>query len=205
MKKVLKASLVVLILCTLVLTLAGCGDTSKNGGNNVNFSRGEWVDNQYQNDFAKIKFNLPEGWEKATDEQIAQVMGTGEELLNADQQKWAELAEKTSVYGMTASDPSTGASVMVTLEKPVLKVTPERYIESVKQQLEALDSMQYSVGDPYTKEIASESYTAADAELVGYNGMKQHYYVKAVGDYIVGIIVTTTEDSQLDTILNSFE
>ncbi len=52
---------------------------------------------------------------------IAQVMGTGEELLNADQQKWAELAEKTSVYGMTASDPSTGASVMVTLEKPVLK------------------------------------------------------------------------------------
>ena len=48
-------------------------------------------------------------------------MGTGEELLNADQQKWAELAEKTSVYGMTASDPSTGASVMVTLEKTSIK------------------------------------------------------------------------------------
>jgi len=219
MKKVLKTLLILAMLCALVLTLSGCGKEEENKEENnqniennesvensseMNFSRGEWQGNQYVNEFAKIKFNLPEGWSKATDEEIAELMNIGVEALNEEQQKLAEIAEQNTIYGMVANDPSTAASVMITLEKPTLKVTPEYYLSSVKQQLENLNSMEYIVGDAYTTTIGTEEYNAMDAEISGYLAY-QHYYVKAVENYIVGIIVTTTEEDQVTEIMNCFE
>lgn len=219
MKKLLKTLLVLAMLCAVTITLVGCGkeentNTAKeeNTVNNenqeaaTNFSRGEWQDNKYVNDFAGIKFNLPEGWEKYSDERIAEIMNIGVAALNEDQQKMAELAEQTAVYGMAANNPSTGASVMITIEKPVLKVTPEYYVSSVKQQLEAVEGVGYVVGEQYTTKIAGTEYQALDANATvsGYT-VSQTYYIKAVDDYIVGIIITTTGDGQLNEILSYFE
>lgn len=223
MKKTLKILLVLIMLLAVTLTLVGCGDeeeTNKNEENekveNVDnegddnsestakFDRGEWEGNQYINNFADIKFNLPEGWDKASDEDIAELMNVGSELLNEDQQKLAELAEQTTVYGMVVNDPSTSASVMVSIEKPVLKVTPEYYLTSVKQQLENLEAMNYVVGEQYTAEIAGEEYYAMDSQVSGYP-VYQTYFVKAVDDYIVGIIITTTADGQQEEIIDCFE
>ena len=214
MKKLLKIVLLVVMLCVLVVTMTGCGTTDENQTNNtvnnttetptVEFSRGEWVENQYNNDFAKIKFNLPEGWVKATDDQIAQLMNVGKEMLNQDQKKLAELAEETTVYGMSANNPNNASSMMIIFEKPILKVTPEYYLKNVKQQLEALTEMDYTVGEQYTTDIAGEQYYVTDAKVEGYN-IEQSYYVKAEGDYIIGIIITSTEEGQRDIILNNFE
>lgn len=218
MKKTLKTILIAGLLLCVVLVMAGCGKQEENKENNevaknstnelvtnnVEVSRGKWNENKYTNDFAKIKFNLPEGWVKATDEEIANTMNVGIEMLNEDQKKLAEIAEQTTVYCMVANDPSTAASVMIMLEKPTLKVTPEYYLTSVKQQLEAVDSMEYNIGEQYTKNIGGEKYTAMDATVANYP-VSQSYYVKAEGDYMVAMIITTTEEGQLDKILNAFE
>lgn len=216
MKKVLKTILIAGMLCIVTLTMSGCGKEKEENKNQeevannqenttvVSFSRGEWKDNQYRNDFAKIKFNLPEGWEKATDEEIANLMNIGVEALNEDQQKLAELSAKNTLYGMVANDPNSGANIMITLEKPTLKVTPEYYLSSVKQQLEAVESIKYTVGEAYNKDIAGNKYVVADAKVSGYP-IEQSYYIRAEGDYIIGIIITTTGDGQLEEILNCFE
>lgn len=218
MKKTLKTILIAGLLLCVVLVMAGCGKQEENKENNevannstnelvtnnVEVSRGEWNGNQYANDFAKVKFNLPEGWTKATDEEIANLMNVGVEMLNEEQQKLAEIAEQTTVYCMVVNDPSTSASVMIMLEKPTLKVTPEYYLTSVKQQLEAVDSMEYTLGEQYTKNVGGEEYIAMDATVANYP-VAQSYYVKAEGDYILAIIITTTEEGQLDKILNAFE
>ena len=220
MKKTLKILLVLLMLCAVTLTLVGCGDkeeTNKNGKvenvennrddndeNTTKFDRGEWDGDQYINNFADIKFNLPEGWEKASDEDIAKLMNVGNEFLNEDQQKFAELAEQTTVYGMVVNDPSTSASVMITIEKPILKVTPENYLTSVKQQLEMVEAMKYVVGEQYTTEIAGDEYYSIDAEVPAYS-VYQSYFVKEVDDYIVGIIITTATEAQKEEITDYFE
>ena len=49
-------------------------NTTGNETKTTDISRGEWNGNQYVNEFANIKFNLPSGWSKYSDEQIAQVM-----------------------------------------------------------------------------------------------------------------------------------
>ena len=177
MKKTLKILLILAMLLAVTLTLVGCGDEDKTNKNEDNekvenvennrddndestakFDRGQWEGEQYINNFADIKFNLPEGWEKASDEDIAKLMNVGSEFLNEDQQKFAELAEQTTVYGMVVNDPVTRANVMISIEKPILKLTPESYLTSVKQQLEIVEAMEYEVGEQFTTEIAGDKY-----------------------------------------------
>ena len=218
-KKILKLSILALLILSLFI-LTGCGkeeetqnqdqteqqeDIQENEeSGNSNFSRGEWNGDQYNNEFAKITFNLPEGWVKATDEQIAEMMNIGAELLNENQQQLSELAEQTVVYGMVANNPNGNSNISITLEKPILTVTPEYYLTSVKQQLEMLSSMKYTVGEQYSTEIAGENYIALDAEVEDY-GVYQSYYIKAEGDYIIGIIVTALDKEQIDEIITHFE
>lgn len=180
--------------------------TTGNETKTTDISRGEWNGNQYVNEFANIKFNLPSGWSKYSDEQIAQVMNVGVELLNDDQKKLAELAQSMVIYGMVANDDTTKANVSVILEKPAIKITPESYATSLKQQLEAVSSIQYKVNETATAKVGSEEYTAltSTASVSGVE-IGQSYYIRAEGDYIITIIVTTTEEGQLDTILKCFE
>lgn len=180
--------------------------TTGNETKTTDISRGEWNGNQYVNEFANIKFNLPSGWSKYSDEQIAQVMNVGVELLNDDQKKLAELAQSMVIYGMVANDDTTKANVSVLLEKPTMKITPESYATSLKQQLEAISSIQYKVNETATAKVGSEEYTAltSTASVSGVE-IGQSYYIRAEGDYIITIIVTTTGEGQLDTILKCFE
>lgn len=181
-------------------------NTTGNETKTTDISRGEWNGNQYVNEFANIKFNLPSGWSKYSDEQIAQVMNVGVELLNDDQKKLAELAQSMVIYGMVANDDTTKANVSVLLEKPTMKITPESYATSLKQQLEAVSSIQYKVNETATAKVGSEKYTAltSTASVSGVE-IGQSYYIRAEGDYIITIIVTTTGEGQLDTILKCFE
>lgn len=181
-------------------------NTTGNETKTTDISRGEWNGNQYVNEFANIKFNLPSGWSKYSDEQIAQVMNVGVELLNDDQKKLAELAQSMVIYGMVANDDTTKANVSVILEKPAIKITPESYATSLKQQLEAVSSIQYKVNEIATAKVGSEEYTAltSTASVSGVE-IGQSYYIRAEGDYIITIIVTTTGEGQLDTILKCFE
>lgn len=181
-------------------------NTTGNETKTTDISRGEWNGNQYVNEFANIKFNLPSGWSKYSDEQIAQVMNVGVELLNDDQKKLAELAQSMVIYGMVANDDTTKANVSVILEKPAIKITPESYATSLKQQLEAVSSIQYKVNETATAKVGSEEYIAltSTASVSGVE-IGQSYYIRAEGDYIITIIVTTTGEGQLDTILKCFE
>ena len=69
MKRNLKILCITGLLFIMVFSLAGCGkeETTQQPQQNIentttskqeesNFSRGEWIENQYVNDFAKIKF-----------------------------------------------------------------------------------------------------------------------------------------------------
>lgn len=213
MKKTLKVFLILAMLCVVAVTLVGCGkkeeESKTNNENEVveaKLTRGEWQGNKYTNNYAGVKFNLPEGWEKYSDEQIAQIMNIGVEALNEDQQDMAKLLEQTALYGMVVNDPTTGANVMIMIEKPILTVTPEYYLSNVKQQLEAVEGIKYEFDEPYKTKLGNQEYYRLDAETEVYGiSMGQHYFIKAVDDYIVGIIVTTTGEGQIEEIVKCFE
>ncbi len=229
MKKNIKKLFISALLCSVAILTVGCqkNDVEQNnnenqkeninqqenvnneGNNNqeetANISRGTWVDNVYSNDFMNIKFNMPETWAKYSDEEIATLMNIGAEMLTDDQKKLAELTEQNGLYCMVSNDPATGANVILLLEKPALKVTPEFYLNSIKTQLESVNTMTYTIGDIYDAKVANQDFYAIDAKATANNQtIQQNYYVKAIDKYMASIIITTTEESQLEDILGYF-
>ncbi len=218
MKKILKNILGIVLIISMLFLLAGCGnkdeeDTAKKNEETnikqeeqiVEFSMGEWNDNVYENNFLGIKFNLPEGWKSSTDEEIAEMMNLGVEMLNDDQKAAAELAELTSVTYVVANNPNTGNSVTIMSEKPLMEVTTEYYITQLRTQLSAIESMKYEIGETSKEKIADTEYDVLTVSVPDY-GIMQKYYVHKMDKYIICIIATSVNgETGINEIIECFE
>lgn len=206
----IKIPLIILIpiLIAVVLVCTRCtkkdiDETEQEKGEKiVAISRGEWKDNQYNNKFLELKYNLPEGWNKYSEEQIAQLMNVDLEMLEEQPKKIDELAEKQEVYVMETNDPSTGANVMIMFKKVAPEITAEYYLDNLKKQLD--NTKGYETGRIYTETISGKEYKALNSKMDDF-GMEQVYYVKKQENYIVNIIITTMKEGQQRQILKSFE
>lgn len=213
MKKVLKTMLIIAMLLCVVITISGCGkkeegepvvDDRQPAVNNKETSlRGEWQGKKYVNSFAKLQFNLPENWVVTNDEDLATMMNIAAETLGNDAEI-TKLAETGTLYCMVVNDPSTASSVMMMVEKRGGSLTAEDYLKTIEQQLKTTTSMKYNLGEQTKQTIGGDEYTALSA-TVGNGDVKQNYFVKNEGDYIVGIVITTLGELDAKTVLNYFE
>ena len=225
MKKTIKYLSILLIVGSMILVLTGCGDkenvkkedeeevveqkqeTNVEQEKKVEFSMGEWNGNVYTNDFLGLKYNLPEGWTYSSEEEIAKMMNVGTELLNDDQKVAAEIAELSGVYYMVAQNPTKGNNVNIFSEKQLTDVTTKDYIEALKTQLLALQSMDYEVVGTSKEKIGNiESDTLTlNVEASGVKIM-QKYYIYKIDKYMIGIIATSLDgETGINEIVKCFE
>jgi len=203
----------------MVVIMTGCGNKEEKKEEIVNdvsneeeetkteISMGEWKDNVYTNDFLGLKFNLPEGWEYANDEEIAEKMNIGKELLNDDQKILAEISELNSVYYVSAMNPNTGDNLTIMTEKPVANVTTEFYLNSLKTQLEAVESIDYEIKETSKETVANREYDVlrAYASISGVS-LVQKYYVYKLDNYFLTIIATSvTGEDGMNNMMKAFE
>ena len=215
MKKTSKILLIVVSLVLVLITLAGCGNnTTNNTENNTEnqtakeaIARGVIDENNvYTSEFAGIKFTLPEGWVYSTDEQIANMMNVGVELLNENKDNLSKILEQTALYDMVANDQTNGTSVMVMFEKSLLNVNEEFYLNNVKKGLESVTELDYQIsGEITTETVGGKEYKVLTATVPAYN-MVQKYYVVKKGDYFVDILVTYIDGVvDLNAVLANFQ
>ncbi len=220
MKKVLKSMLVILLTASMLFVLSGCGNQEEKKATNddekanveqedktTDFSMGSWSDNVYTNDFLGLKFKLPAGWKYSSDEEIAEMMNLGTELLNDDQKAAAEVSKLNSAYYMVANDPNTGDNISIISEKPAMEVTTEFYINQLKTQLSSVDSIRYEIGETSKETVAGKEYDTltVNASMSGVK-MTQRYYIYKVDKYVVCIISTSTSGEQkINEIMTNFE
>lgn len=213
MKKAIKNIALMACAVAMLFTLSGCGKEESNKEANkpeeqkTQFSMGKWEDNVYTNDFLGLKFKLPEGWKYSSDEEIAEMMNLGSELLNDDQKKALEVSKLNNAYYMVANNPNTGNNVSIISEKPAMEVTTEFYINQLKTQLQNVSSIKYEIGETSKETVSGIECDAltVKASMSGVT-MVQKYYVYKVDKYVVGIIATSTSGEQgINEIMNSFE
>lgn len=225
MKKILKNMLIIVLVLGMIVLLAGCDkEEQKVSENNevkvqeqtnytneveekgkLEISMGEWKDNVYSNESIGMKFKLPSGWTYSSEEQIAQIMNIGKELLNDDQKLMAELSELKSVHYMMASDPNTASSVSVIGEKTLIDISMDYYMNQLKQQLLAVETINYEVGETSKEVVAGKEYTTLQLTVPEYQ-MVQKYYVIKQDNYFTAIIVTsTTGETAINEIMSHFE
>lgn len=220
MKKVLKSMLAIGLTASMLFVLSGCGNkeeektTNDNEKTNVEqenktveFSMGSWSDNVYSNDFLGLKFKLPNGWKYSSDEEIAEMMNLGAELLNDEQKAAAEVSKLNSAYYMVANDPNTGDNISIISEKPAMEVTTEFYINQLKTQLQNVNTINYEIGETSKETVAGKECDTltVDASMSGVK-MTQRYYIYKVDKYVICIISTSTSGEQkINDIMKNFE
>jgi len=222
MKKTIKSLLILILIGSMLFVLTGCGDkentkkeeiveqkqeTNVDETEKPKFSMGEWNDNVYTNDFLGLKFNLPEGWTYSSDEEIAEMMSIGAEMLNDDQKNLAEIAELYGVYYMVAQDPIKGNNVNVFSEKQITEIDSKTYIDALKTQLLAVQSISYEVVGTSEEKIGDIETTTLtlNANTSGIEIM-QKYYIYKIDKYMVGIIATSLNgETGIDEIIECFE
>lgn len=210
----LKLLAVAMMLVLSLTILAGCGKKEENGDNKSSesttkqekkeISKGKWEDNVYTSEFADLKFKLPEGWTRSTDEEIAEVMNLGKEVLEDEGLYSSKVAQLTTVYDMMAKNKTTNGSIAIMMEKTSAKET--LYANSLKTQLEKVTQMKYNIGEFTEKTISGNKYTVVPATInVSGQQIFQNYYIRSVGDYMVAILVTETSEANLNNLMNCFE
>ena len=221
MKRMLKCMLIVMLFVCIVITFTGCGKKEETTANEVStqekgetqgeaakeLSMGEWSNNVYANDFLGLKFKLPEGWEYSNDEEIAEMMDLGKELLNDDQKKLAEISKLNTVYYMVAQNATTGDNISIMSEKLTSSVTTDYYITALKTQLEAVNTIDYTITGTSKQTIANREYDVltTKASISGVD-MIQNYYLYKLDNYMVVIIATSVSgESGITNMINSFE
>lgn len=217
MKKMLKNLLIIVLVLGMIVLLAGCGKENitdgaqKQTNDNVEeqkkseISMGKWEANTYVNNFIGVKFKLPEGWNYSSEEEIVQMMNIGKELLNDEQKLMSELSELNSIYYMVASDPTTANSVTIIGEKTLIDISMEYYMNQLKQQLLAVEAINYEAGEVTTEVVAGKEYTTLQLTVPAYE-MIQKYYVTKQDNYFTAIIVTaTTGEAAINEMMSHFE
>lgn len=220
MKKILKSMLAIVLTASMLFVLSGCGNKEEEKATNdnektnieqenktVEFSMGSWSDNVYSNDFLGLKFKLPNGWKYSSDEEIAEMMNLGTELLNDEQKAAAEISKLNNAYYMVANDPNTGDNISIISEKPAMEVTTEFYINQLKTQLQNVNTINYEIGETSKETVAGKECDTltVDASMSGVK-MTQRYYIYKVDKYVVCIISTSTSGEQkINDIMKNFE
>ena len=94
----MKKWLAMLLAMMMAFALAACGNADNIGNDAKEFARGSWAENVYTNDSLGLPVTVPENWEIADDEELAELMEQAGGLLPADAPRQRDAPEQS---GMT--------------------------------------------------------------------------------------------------------
>ena len=168
--------------------------------------RGTIDGNVYKSEYSGITFTKPDGWVFSTDEEIAEIMNIGSDMLDKSKFETA-VAEIATTYDMMVNDPISGSSVSISYENLAVTnnedKTLEEYVDVVLNQLKNQTVIEYKFSDPESFSLCGESYTRV-ITTASYSGveMTQAYYMRKIEDIVVGVIITAvnTELSEIEAM-----
>lgn len=180
----------VISIVLVLAVLAGCGGGSGSAGS---YEPGVLAGDTYTNQYIGYSFTLPAGWSYATQDELDAMMEAGSELLNDNQKAGLEYSKMATIYDMFARSDTEG-SVMVMLENLKMYIggtstKPEDYIKTLTKELEAIEDLNYSCGEPYQVSCLGKDWDVVSAEIVGL-GAYQTYSVCRLDKYILAVIIT---------------
>jgi hypothetical protein len=193
MKRILN---MVIVVCFAFLPLINCSKAS-------DYERGLLTETSFESKYLDIRFNLPEGFVMATEEDMLQMMGIGTDIAGVNK----KIVKLTTVYEMMASAAIGYPNVIVMVEKLLLSnITTEQYFDALKTGLLKVNTMNYEVDDQITSvEIAGYNYKQLSASLPSSN-IFQNYIFRKQGSRMIGFINTYSLDTkqELETLMNGF-
>lgn len=206
----MKRTLSILLAVMMLLSVAACN----NAPASKKLTRGTWTGDEYANEFAGVRFTMPEGFVKLSDEELSEALSEalslGQEFIDATEDE-LKLAELNTVYDAMVQDPSTGVNVIIMFEKVTSiqggdKMTAEEYVSILTEQLKSQTSFNYEIGEAKTEEFCGEEYVTFEAEMVDYETF-QKMYVRKIGNYFAGFTFSgsAVAETGYQTLIDAFQ
>ena len=174
------------------------------------FSLGKATGDTYRNDFLGVSFTLPEGWEFYSEQQMMQMNNLVGEYMDEDA---AALLENANIiYDMMASDPISGSSLNINLEKftlaQILTMDVKAVLESqIATLIATYENMGYTdVQVNYEKVTVDGNELdgiALSAKIQGIDFYTTIFSFKR-GSYLANVSVGSLQTNEVDTILGYF-
>lgn len=188
----MKKGIALMLTAMLLAVLTACGT------NHVAFARGEWNKSHYENRFMELAFDMPEGWEALSDEEIADRMDIPAAQVS-DGRFNGEYLNAQNIYDVMASDAEneTGTSVIIMMENLALSVDgtgcdEEDYAAAVAENLLAQDADYEVIGSKAVSFAGKEYYSM---ETSSYEGKLHQIYLFCKEDkYMTSVIITYLPD-----------
>jgi len=164
------------------------------------YTKGTLTDTSFESRFLNLRFDLPDGFIMATEEDMAELMNIGAETFGIESEA-VDYALISTVYEMMATAPLGAPNVILIAEKLVFRnMTEEQYLNALKAQLSEVPGVDYTFpGDTESVVIAGETYSKLVTELSAHGQtMYQDYIFRRLGDRMIGFIVTFTAETRED-------
>ena len=189
---------VVFAVIAVVGGLIGTGVISTEGSTPI--ERGTIEGNTYVNESINLAFEKADDWTFYSDEELAEVMGTGADILGYSDFEIA-LSEQKTIYAMGAQN-SYGSNLFLIFENVSLQnLNEDEYIDIVKEQLNSQSYIEYDFTSQKEIDINGETYVVVDFQADYYSTtVYQRYYVRKQGNYMISISVSAHSPSELDEI-----
>ncbi len=168
------------------------------------FVQGVRTDSSYTNETIGIRIDLTDDYVMATEDEILQMMQLGADvILDPEQSKnLIDISNITMLYEMMASNPSTGATIMIGAEKPLLSgMNQEQYVganvKQIKEYLKVDDVEQDSL------EMCGKNWDMIGYQL-DFSGITLNYIllVTKAGDRFVTLNFTALDEESLDELIS---
>jgi len=188
-------------------------ETTENATNKaeaaVNFKRGTNKNGVYKSEFAGLKFEIPEDWVCATEEEILSMMNLALDVTDNEETFDQELLEQASIYEVYAKGEG-GKNIIVAFENMDVSnsldgasdlIDEEYYFDNMKEQLKQVVGVTYSdISKVEEVEFAGQdfyklSYTATYDSMGGYS-VEQTYYIKKYDQFMLFIVFTSSAECE---------
>ncbi len=187
----MKKWLALLLAMMMAFALAACGNTDNKGNDAKEFARGSWAGNVYTNDSLGLTVTVPENWEIADDEELAELMGLTVENLSGEGLS-EEFLKVQNTYDMKAQDSELGSNVIVMAENLAVSAGGTAYSEKDYAALimnTLPEELGYSFDDGETVTIGGRDYYHIHASA--YEGLlAQDYLFSRIGKYMAIVIIS---------------
>ena len=166
------------------------------------FSTGSWDGYTFTSPWLNLTFTFPEDCTISTEEDIKKVLGTGQEILvnnGVSNEVQYKVAEFTTAYDFMVILPDQSSNVQLVHENISVAtlgkgMSASQYLDTVKEQLGALEDYSYEFKDYEDVNIGGQTFTKLSVSALG-GAMLQDYYCISKGKYISSIIASYIPDS----------
>lgn len=174
------------------------------------YTPGQRTEDGYRSDWIGLAYSAGSDMVLATDEEIASMMNIteGSTDLGVAGQHASDADSITTLYEMVAVNVTTQANLFICVEKLAFSsITEEQYAAAVQSQIDSLYAG-YSITyrESTERQLCGLTFLEMGYFLEDYDGISlyQSYLVRKQGDRMIGIVLSCTEESELETLLSGF-